>query len=134
MLPDGERAKGPVVSEMSAKEFTQESLMRTGFGVGEVGRIVTFEPLLDCRTRCRWKSPPARRQLAAGETNNSSRRMGEHRVVGVAEWRVTERAAGELRGEAEYGDDAPAARESVFDCPFRDGASDPVEDVCYSIV
>src|ERR1700680_1341908 len=119
---------------MGAEEFAQESLMRAGFRVSQVGGIVTLEPLLDCHTGRTWKSPSAWRQLTARETDDSPRRMRECRVFGVAERGVTERATGELRSETKHGDDAPAAGETIFDRPFRFGASDPVEDVCYSIV
>ena len=44
MLPDGERTEWPVVREMSAKKFAQQSLMRAGFCICEVGGIFLLEP------------------------------------------------------------------------------------------
>ena len=134
MLPDGERAKGPVVSEMCAEEFAEESLVRAGFGISQMGRIVTIEPLPDRSTGRGWNSPSARRQLGAGSTDDSPRRMRERRVVRIAKRSVAQRATGQLRSETKHGDDALAPCESVFDGPLGDRASNPVEDVCYSIV
>jgi len=47
---------------------------------------------------------------------------------------MAQRAARELGGEAEYGDDAPAPGEAVFNRPLGTGASDPVEHVGYRII
>jgi hypothetical protein len=51
VLPDGERPEWPVVSEVGAEEFAQQSLMRAGFGIGELGGIVAFEPAPNGGTR-----------------------------------------------------------------------------------